>query len=36
MYTTPLIMAALNGNHQVVELLLTKGADPNTLDGVSY
>ena len=29
-------MAAFNGHHQVVELLLTKGADPNTLDEVSY
>ena len=29
-------MAAVNGHHQVVELLLTKGVDPNTSDVVSY
>ena len=33
--TTPLMAAVNNKHHQMVELLLTKGADPNLMDGVS-
>ena len=33
---TPLMLAAYNGHSSIVELLLSKGADPNLRDNVSH